>query len=157
MRPSHNFPVANWKLKTSTGSQTNIYYICINAYKRLNPFVNVCLGGYLKVTCKCYPDRPLEISNFTRIFADIFTRIMTTKLTLTIDDSVISIAKKYAKQKGKSLSDIVENYLMSLTSKENKVESISPKILKLMGAIKLPEDYDYKKELTKGLLKKYKS
>ena len=39
---------------------------------------------------------------------------MTTKLTLTIDDSVIAIAKKYAKQNGKSLSDIVENYLMSL-------------------------------------------
>jgi len=81
---------------------------------------------------------------------------MTTKLTLTIDDSVISIAKKYAKQKGKSLSDLVENYLMSLTSKENKEESISPRILKLMGAIELPSNFDYKKELTKGLAKKYK-
>jgi hypothetical protein len=110
------------------------------------------------VTYKYYPDtRHLVASNFTRIFVDTFTRIMTTKLTLTIDDSVISIAKKYAKQKGKSLSDIVENYLMSLTSKEIKAENISPKILKLMGAIDLPDDYDYKKELTKGLLKKYKS
>lgn len=81
---------------------------------------------------------------------------MTTKLTLTIDDSVISIAKKYAKQKGKSLSDIVENYLMSLTSKQNKEEIISPRILKLMGVIELQEDFDYKKELTKGLSKKYK-
>ena len=81
---------------------------------------------------------------------------MTTKLTLTVDDSVISIAKKYAKQKGKSLSDIVENYLMSLTSKENNDESISPRILKLMGAIELPDNFDYKKELTKGLAKKYK-
>ena len=82
---------------------------------------------------------------------------MTTKLTLTIDDSVISIAKKYAKQNGKSLSDIVENYLMSLTSKQNKEEIISPRILKLMGAIELPEDFNYKKDLTKGLSKKYKS
>jgi len=82
---------------------------------------------------------------------------MTTKLTLTIEDSVITIAKKYAKQQGKSLSDIVENYLMSLTSKENKEESISPSILKLMGVVKLPDDFDYKKELTKGLVKKYKS
>jgi hypothetical protein len=104
-----------------------------------------------------WTSRHLEVSNFTRIFVDTFTRIMTTKLTLTIDDSVISIAKKYAKQKGKSLSDIVENYLMSLTSKENKVENISPRILKLMGVIDLPDDYDYKKELSKGLLKKYKS
>ncbi len=81
---------------------------------------------------------------------------MTTKLTLTMDDSVISVAKKYARQKGKSLSDIVENYLMSLTSKEDKDEKISPKILKLMGVISLPNNYDYKKELTKGLTKKYK-
>jgi len=81
---------------------------------------------------------------------------MTTKLTLTIDDSVISIAKKYAKRKGESLSHIIENYLKSLTSKENKEENISPEILKLMGVIKLSKDFDYKAELTKGLSKKYK-
>ena len=82
---------------------------------------------------------------------------MTTKLTLTIDDSVIAIAKKYAKQNGKSLSDIVENYLLSLSSKGNTEENISPSILKLMGSIELPDNFDYKKELTKGLAKKYKS
>ena len=49
---------------------------------------------------------------------------MTTKLTLTIDDSVIAIAKKYAKQNGKSLSDIVENYLLSLSSKGKTEENI---------------------------------
>ena len=81
---------------------------------------------------------------------------MTTKLTLTIDDSVISVAKKYAKSKGKSLSDIVENYLKTLTTKENRDESISPSILKLMGTIELPEDFDYIKALTSGLTKKYK-
>ena len=81
---------------------------------------------------------------------------MTTKLTLTIDDSVIAIAKKYAKQNGKSLSDIVENYLMSLSSKGNTEENISPSILKLMGSIELPDNFDYTKELTKGLAKKYK-
>ncbi|GAB1447184.1 MAG: DUF6364 family protein [Bacteroidia bacterium] len=81
---------------------------------------------------------------------------MTTKLTLTIDDSVISVAKKYAKNKGKSLSDIVENYLMTLTTNENQEESISPRILKLMGTIELPEDFDYKKALTSSLTKKYK-
>jgi hypothetical protein len=82
---------------------------------------------------------------------------MTTKLTLTIDDSVISIAKKYAKQKGKSLSDIVENYLMSLTSKEVKEENISPKVLKLMGRVKLPDDFDYKKALSESIAKKHKA
>lgn len=81
---------------------------------------------------------------------------MTTKLTLTIDDAVITVAKRYAKQKGKSLSAIVENYLMSLTSKADKEEQISPKILKMMGLISLPDNFDYKKELTKALAKKYK-
>lgn len=81
---------------------------------------------------------------------------MTTKLTLTIDDAVISGAKQYAKNQGKSLSDIVENYLMTLTSKDNTEESISPRILKLMGTMELPEDFDYKKLLTSGLTKKYK-
>lgn len=81
---------------------------------------------------------------------------MTTKLTLTIDDAVIAIAKKYAKQNGKSLSDIVENYLKSLASKSKTEENISPSILKLMGSVELPDDFDYKKELSKGLAKKYK-
>lgn len=81
---------------------------------------------------------------------------MTTKLTLTIDDSVIAMAKSYAKQTGKSLSDIVENYLMSLTSKEKKEEEISPRIMNLVGAVKLPKDFDYKKELGKAIAKKYK-
>ena len=38
---------------------------------------------------------------------------MTTKLTLTIEEKVISSAKKYAQKKGKSLSNLVENYLKS--------------------------------------------
>ncbi len=81
---------------------------------------------------------------------------MTTKLTLTIEDVVISEAKKYAKKKGKSISEIVENYLTTLTAKESNEEIISPKILKLMGSIELPENFDYKKSFTEGLLKKYK-
>ena len=81
---------------------------------------------------------------------------MTTKLTLTIDDSVISVAKKYAKSKGKSLSDIVENYLTTLTAKETTEDTISPRILKLMGTINLPEDFDYKKSITEVISKKYK-
>jgi hypothetical protein len=81
---------------------------------------------------------------------------MTTKLTLTIEDKVIDSAKKYAQKKGKSLSHIVENYLKSITTKESRNEPISPKVLKLMGVIKLPQGFDYKKELGNALSKKYK-
>jgi len=82
---------------------------------------------------------------------------MTTKLTLTMEDSVIDSAKKYARQKGKSLSDIVENYLRSIATPEDDTEKLSPKVMKMMGVIKLPQDYDYKKELRDVLAKKYKS
>ena len=81
---------------------------------------------------------------------------MTTKLTLTIDDKVIDSAKKYARQKGKSLSDIVENYLKSISTHEITTEDISPKVAKLKGVIKLPEDFDYKKEIGNALVKKYR-
>ncbi len=81
---------------------------------------------------------------------------MTTKLTLTIEDSVIDSAKKYARGKGKSLSDIVENYLKSITAQENMDERLSPKVRELMGSVKLPKDFDYKKELGNALNKKYR-
>jgi hypothetical protein len=81
---------------------------------------------------------------------------MTTKLTLTMEGKVIDSAKKYARQKGKSLSDIVENYLKSISTHEIKMEDLSPKVARLKGIIKLPENFDYKKEIGNALIKKYK-
>lgn len=81
---------------------------------------------------------------------------MTTKLTLTIEDKVIDSAKKYAQKRGKSLSNLVENYLKSITANtEDANESLSPKVIKLMGVIKLPKDFDYKKELGNALAKRH--
>jgi len=81
---------------------------------------------------------------------------MTTKLTLTIEEKVISSAKKYAQKKGKSLSNLVENYLKSISLKEADLNSLSPKVTKLMGVIKLPADFNYKAALGNSLSKKYK-
>jgi hypothetical protein len=81
---------------------------------------------------------------------------MTTKLTLTMEGKVIDSAKKYARQKGKSLSDIVENYLKSISAHETTAEDISPKVARLKGVIKLPNDFDYKKEIENALVKKYR-
>ena len=76
---------------------------------------------------------------------------MTTKLTLTIDDKVIDSAKEYARKKGESLSGIVENYLKSITTREEPNLVISDKVKKMMGVISLPDDFDYKKELGKAI------
>lgn len=81
---------------------------------------------------------------------------MTTKLTLTMDDEVISSAKKYAQKKGKSLSHLVENYLKTISGTEINNPVISPKVSKLRGVIKLPDDFDYKSELVNALSRKYK-
>ncbi len=80
---------------------------------------------------------------------------MNTKLTLTIEQSVIEKAKSYAKEKGRSLSDIIENYLKAITSEQRIVEDISPLVNSLRGSFKSPESFDYKKELSKGLSEKY--
>ena len=82
---------------------------------------------------------------------------MNTKLTLTIEQEIIEKAKKYAKAKNRSLSDIIENYLKSLT-KEEKVSNkkkLNPVVQSLKGSFKMPENFDYKKELSKRLEDKY--
>lgn len=71
---------------------------------------------------------------------------MRTKLTLTVEESVIKKAKSYAKHTGRSLSELIENYLETLTE-ENKDEDISSKLKKIAGVVKLPGDFDEKAEL----------
>jgi predicted CopG family antitoxin len=82
---------------------------------------------------------------------------MNTKLTLTIEQDVITKAKKYAKEKGRSLSDIIENYLKMLTKSERKqkVENLNPIVQSLKGSFKMPKNMDYKKELRNRLEEKY--
>lgn len=80
---------------------------------------------------------------------------MNTKLTLTIEQSIIERAKSYAKGKGRSLSDIIENYLKAITTEQRVADDISPLINSLRGSFKAPESFDYKKELSKGLSEKY--
>jgi hypothetical protein len=81
---------------------------------------------------------------------------MNTKLTLTIEHTIIEKAKKYAKGKGRSLSDIIENYLKVITKEENKTDiEITPLTKSLRGSFKAPKGFDYKKELSKGLSQKY--
>ncbi|WP_316834732.1 DUF6364 family protein [Pedobacter nutrimenti] len=72
---------------------------------------------------------------------------MTTKLTLTVEEDVIKKAKSYAKQTGRSLSELIEKYLETLTEEHRETKQISPKLRKLVGAVKLPADFDEKKEL----------
>ena len=77
---------------------------------------------------------------------------MDAKLTLNMDKDIAKKAKIYARAKGRSLSDLVEHYLRFLTRdfEQDEIE-LSPGVKSLMGSLKLPDDFDYKKELKESL------
>jgi len=83
---------------------------------------------------------------------------MSTKLTLTVDENVIESAKEYAKRNQRSLSNIIEEYLKSLT--DSKESSKKPKLSKLVkdlkGSVKDPNpNKSYKELLTDALIEKH--
>ena len=65
-------------------------------------------------------------------------------------------AKKYARSKGRSLSNLVEDYLEFLTRQmDTETVELSPKVKSIMGSIKVPDDFDFKKELSDRIGEKY--
>ncbi len=86
---------------------------------------------------------------------------MNTKLTLSLEKEVIEKAKIYAKGTGRSLSEMVENYFKSLVEKPTKkldkeeYDDIDPQLKKLIGIIKLPDDFDIKKAKEEYYKEKY--
>ena len=82
---------------------------------------------------------------------------MNKKLTLTIEETVIKNAKKYARKSGRSLSDIIENYLKSISKKEEPLSKnkSTPLVSSLRGSFRISEDVNYKEELSKTLSEKY--
>jgi len=81
---------------------------------------------------------------------------MNAKLTLTIEQAVIEKAKKYAKAKERSLSDLIENYLKAITKDTDQEDiEITPTVKSLKGSFTAPTDLDYKEELSKQLSEKY--
>ncbi len=82
---------------------------------------------------------------------------MNIKLTLTIEQIVIEKAKKYAKDKERSLSDLIENYLKALTTDVNTKNDIelTPVVKSLKGTFNAPQNTDYKKVKANRLFEKY--
>ena len=66
---------------------------------------------------------------------------MNTKLTLTLEKSVIEKAKRYAKQSGRSLSGLVESYLEKVVQTTEDNNEIDPEEFRdLFGSVQLPND-----------------
>jgi hypothetical protein len=70
------------------------------------------------------------------------------KLTLSVNPSVVSRAKRYAKQRGVSVSQMVEAYLASVSEPAAATE-IPPILRSLRGTLKKADLDDYRKHLTR--------
>ncbi|EDM34291.1 hypothetical protein PBAL39_12523 [Pedobacter sp. BAL39] len=91
-----------------------------------------------------------QLRNFNRR-----PRIMKKKLTLVVEEEVIKKAGLYAERTGKSLSELVGRYLETLGEEGTDTSQLSPKLKKLVGAVKLPANFDEKKELRAYLDRKH--
>lgn len=80
---------------------------------------------------------------------------MNTKLTLSLNQQIIEKAKAYAKSQDMSLSNLIENYLHSLTQTTEKEPKISSLVENLTGVIPSQSDEMDKKEYYDYLEKKY--
>lgn len=81
---------------------------------------------------------------------------METKLTIRLKKKVIERAKDYAQNHKISLSKLVESYLESVTEPNKDEPEITPLVESLSGVIRLPENFDLKKDYSKYLIEKYK-
>ena len=80
---------------------------------------------------------------------------MNTKLTLTLEKSTIDKAKRYAKQSGRSLSDLIESYLEELTTTETPFEEVPDEFKDLFGSVNLSSDVDDKQAIRAILNRKH--
>ena len=81
---------------------------------------------------------------------------MDTILTLNIDQDVVENAEIYAKYAKKSVSQLVEEYLSTISSENSKDNiSLGPITMKLAGVIELDKNVNHKELLTDTLLEKH--
>jgi hypothetical protein len=71
---------------------------------------------------------------------------VTSKLTLSVDPAVISRAKRYAKQRGVSISRMVETYLASVSTPPAATD-VPPVLRSLRGTLKRADLKEYRKHL----------
>ena len=81
---------------------------------------------------------------------------MNTKLTLSLNSTVIENAKRVLQTNGKSLSSIVEDYFRALIATKTQNREIGPITKGLTGVANLPKNKDERDVITEYLLNKYK-
>ena len=69
------------------------------------------------------------------------------KLTLSVDDRVVSRAKRYANQRGVSVSEMVETYLASVVEAVSPATQDAPILRSVRGSLKKADFAGYRKHL----------
>lgn len=81
---------------------------------------------------------------------------MSTNLILTLDSQVVEQAEAYARAQGKDLTTVLEEYLRHLVHSEKAaLPPLSPQLLRLRGAIQLPEGANCKQALANAIQKRH--
>jgi len=81
---------------------------------------------------------------------------MSRTLTINIDKNVIEKAEIYAKHSQKTVSQLVEEYLLTISSRNNHDDTqLGPITSQLAGIIELDVNIDHKALLTDALSEKY--
>jgi hypothetical protein len=69
------------------------------------------------------------------------------KLTLNVDEQVVLRAKRYAKQRGLSVSQMVETYLSAVAEPPGAAAKATPILRSVRGMLKTGSAADYRKHL----------
>jgi antitoxin component of RelBE/YafQ-DinJ toxin-antitoxin module len=69
------------------------------------------------------------------------------KLTLSVDDGVVSRAKQYAKLQGVSVSEMVESYLAAVAKPASPSQPDAPVLRSIRGILKHADVDNYRKYL----------
>ncbi|HEY1217360.1 MAG: DUF6364 family protein [Bryobacteraceae bacterium] len=69
------------------------------------------------------------------------------KLTLSVDDRVVSRAKQYAKRRGVSVSQMVEVYLAAVAEPPSAATDTAPILDSVRGILKRADIDEYRKHL----------
>lgn len=70
------------------------------------------------------------------------------KLTLSVNESVVSRAKRYARENGVSVSEMVETYL-AVVSRPPASDHLPPLLRSVRGSLKRADLADYRKHLAR--------
>ncbi len=83
------------------------------------------------------------------------------QLTITLDDNLLQAAQEYAHRHGQDFNAWVAQLLAEAMQPaadapdDQPARPLSPRIQRLLGAVKVPADFDYKKVLDEAMRERY--